>query len=118
METKHQLIVSSDRLEDPGIKSARTKKTHALNFNCFRLVKQQCGLITDFVIEFLINKITGRKLYKNGILIRNEQNQTLIYNQVTLERPGIDQLNFSYIIYNKQQELRGGRYRTCIGQSQ
>ena len=35
-------------------------------------------------------------------MIRNVQNQTLICNQVTLERHGIDQLNFSYFIYNKQ----------------
>ena len=54
------------------------------------------------VIKFLINKRTGRQLYKHEIMIRNEQNQTLICNQVTLERPGIDQLNFSYFIYNKQ----------------
>ena len=54
------------------------------------------------VIKFLINKRNGRQLYKHKIMTRNEQNQTFICNQVTLERPGIDQLNFSYFIYNKQ----------------
>ena len=50
METRHQFIVSSDRLKDPGIKPAvpgLKGRTHAVNTNCFRLVKQQCGLITD-----------------------------------------------------------------------
>ena len=50
METRHQFIVSSDRLKDPGIKPAvpsLKERTHAVNTNCFRLVKQQCGLITD-----------------------------------------------------------------------
>ena len=46
METRHQFIV----LKDPGIKPAvpgLKGGTHAVNTNCFRLVKQQCGLITD-----------------------------------------------------------------------
>ena len=50
METRHQFIVSSDRLKDPGIKPAvpgLKGRTYAVNTNCFRLVKQQCGLITD-----------------------------------------------------------------------
>ena len=55
METRHQFIVSSDRLKDPGIKPAvpgLKGRTHAVNTNCFRLVKQQCGLITDLAFFF------------------------------------------------------------------
>ena len=41
-------------------------------------------------------------------MIRNEQNQTLICNQVTLEGPGIDQFNFTSSLRWATEPLRHG----------